>query len=98
MLAAALAGRYGFACIDALGDRTAPLLINATPLGMEGPEADTLAFPEAAIAACATAFDVVALPSETPFLTAAQKRDIFYNNAARFLRLSDAQIARHHGR
>lgn len=31
-----------------------------------------------------------------PFLSAAQKRDIFYNNAARFLRLTPAQIARHH--
>jgi len=35
---------------------------------------------------------------EAPFLTEAQKRDIFYNNAARFLRLSEAEIARHHGR
>jgi predicted TIM-barrel fold metal-dependent hydrolase len=35
---------------------------------------------------------------EAPFLSAAQKRDILYNNAARFLRLSDADIARHHGR
>ena len=33
-----------------------------------------------------------------PFLTAGQKRDILYNNAARFLRLSSAEIARHHGR
>jgi len=33
-----------------------------------------------------------------PFLTAAQKRDILYNNAARFLRLPAAEIARHHGR
>lgn len=32
------------------------------------------------------------------FLTEEQKRDILYNNAARFLRLSDAEIARHHGR
>lgn len=32
------------------------------------------------------------------FLTAEEKRDIFYNNAARFLRLSEADIARHHGR
>jgi uncharacterized protein len=31
------------------------------------------------------------------FLSEAQKRDIFYNNAARFLRLSDEQIAAHHG-
>ena len=35
---------------------------------------------------------------EAPLLTPAQKRDIFYNNAARFLELSDAEIACHHGR
>lgn len=33
---------------------------------------------------------------DAPFLTPAQKRDIFYNNAARFLRLSKEEIARHH--
>ncbi len=33
-----------------------------------------------------------------PFLTPEQKRDILYNNAARFLRLTDQDIARHHGR
>ncbi len=33
-----------------------------------------------------------------PFLSEEQKRDIFYNNAARFLRLSEEEIARHHGR
>jgi len=33
-----------------------------------------------------------------PFLSDDQKRDIFYNNAARFLRLSPEQIAKHHGR
>lgn len=32
------------------------------------------------------------------FLTAEQKADILYNNAARFLRLSDEEIARHHAR
>ncbi len=32
------------------------------------------------------------------FLSAEQKADIFYNNAARFLRLSEEEIARHHGR
>ena len=40
----------------------------------------------------------IAIVEECPFLTAEQKRDIFYNNAARFLRLSEAEIARHHGR
>lgn len=33
---------------------------------------------------------------KAPFLTPKQKRDIFYNNAARFLRLSDKEIAKHH--
>jgi predicted TIM-barrel fold metal-dependent hydrolase len=31
-----------------------------------------------------------------PFLSNTQKRDILYRNAARFLRLSEAEIARHH--
>lgn len=33
-----------------------------------------------------------------PFLSAEQKRDILYNNAARFLRLTDEEIARDHAR
>jgi len=32
------------------------------------------------------------------FLSEQQKRDILYNNAARFLRLSEVEIAKHHGR
>ena len=31
---------------------------------------------------------------QAPFLSAAQKRDIFYNNAARFLRLSPEELRR----
>ncbi len=34
---------------------------------------------------------------DAPTLTSEQKRDILYNNAARFLRLSQEEIARHHG-
>ena len=34
---------------------------------------------------------------EAPFLSAEQKRDILYNNAARFLGLSEATLDRHHG-
>lgn len=33
---------------------------------------------------------------DAPFLSAEQKRNIFYNNAARFLRLTKEQIAEHH--
>jgi predicted TIM-barrel fold metal-dependent hydrolase len=38
----------------------------------------------------------IAVIEEAPFLSEEQKRDILYNNAARFLRLSDEEIARHH--
>jgi uncharacterized protein len=40
----------------------------------------------------------IAIIEEAPFLSEEQKRDIFYNNAARFLRLSEEEIARHRGR
>jgi uncharacterized protein len=40
----------------------------------------------------------IGIIEEAPFLTDPQKRDILYNNAARFLRLSEADIARHHGK
>lgn len=33
---------------------------------------------------------------QAPFLTSSQKRDILYNNAARFLRLTAAEIAADH--
>lgn len=38
----------------------------------------------------------IASITEADFLTAEQKRDILYNNAARFLRLTPEQIAKHH--
>jgi hypothetical protein len=40
----------------------------------------------------------IAVIAEAPFLTAAQKRDILYDNAARFLRLSSDEMARHRAR
>jgi hypothetical protein len=33
---------------------------------------------------------------DAEFLSSEQKRDIFYNNAARFLKLSEEEIAKHH--
>lgn len=68
----ALAQQYDYIWRPDLPDRAAPLLINVTPLGMEGPDADALAFPEVMIADCAIAFDVVAQPAETPFIRAAR--------------------------
>ena len=66
----AIADRYGFGwAAEPTGQ--AALLVNATPRGMTGPDADVLAFPPDMIAACTTAFDVVQYPVETPFLRAA---------------------------
>lgn len=69
----ALAAQYGYAWQADLPEVGAPLLINVTPLGMEGPDAGELAFPPELIAEGALAFDVVAQPAQTPFIIAAQQ-------------------------
>ena len=66
----AIAGAYGFGWSAEPPASGAALLINVTPLGMEGADADTLAFPPDMIAAAQTVFDVVALPAETPLVRA----------------------------
>lgn len=40
----------------------------------------------------------IAVIEEAPFLSKNEKRDVLYHNAARFLRLSEEEIARHHKR
>lgn len=42
--------------------------------------------------------DAIQAIEEAGFLSEEQKRDILYNNAARFLGLGEEEIARHHGR
>lgn len=68
----ALAAQYGYDWLADMPEQGAPLLINVTPLGMEGPQSDALAFSPDQIAACTVAFDVVAQPAQTPFIRAAQ--------------------------
>ncbi|WP_242676913.1 shikimate 5-dehydrogenase [Rhodococcus sp. ABRD24] len=69
----ALARTYGFEWRSDLGVARPQLLINATPVGMaDGPDADALPFPEAAVAAADAVFDVVAAPSDTPLIRAAR--------------------------
>ena len=68
-----LAELYGFRWLEELGDSTADVIVNITPIGMAGgPDADALSFPEAAIDAARVVFDVVALPAETPLIKAAR--------------------------
>ncbi|HEY0290201.1 MAG TPA: shikimate 5-dehydrogenase [Pseudomonas sp.] len=64
----ALARSAGFQWQAQLGAERPRLLVNVTPLGMIGAQADELAFDKAAIEAADTVFDVVASPARTPFI------------------------------
>jgi shikimate dehydrogenase len=68
----ALAGKYGYRWVGDDPQPGAEIIVNVTPLGMNGPEADALAFPLAHVAAAGTVFDVVAFPAETPLVRAAR--------------------------
>ena len=69
----ALADLYGFDWSPEVGEATAEVLVNVTPIGMAGgTEEHALAFSDEAIAGAAVVFDVVALPSETPLIAAAR--------------------------
>lgn len=73
-LGSALAERYGY---DWTPDEPEPgaaeLLVNVTPMGMQGPDAGVLSFAPEAIAAASVVFDVVAFPAETPLILAARE-------------------------
>jgi shikimate dehydrogenase len=71
----ALAERFGAAFLPR-PEAGFDLLVNVTPLGMAGPDAGELAFPEAAIRAATRVFDVVALPVETPLVIAARSAGV----------------------
>lgn len=66
-----LADLYGFRWRAELGDSSANVLVNVTPVGMAGgSDVDSLAFPASAVAAARAVFDVVAVPAETPLVKA----------------------------
>jgi shikimate dehydrogenase len=69
----ALAARYSASWVPDLGAEHPDVLVNATPIGMAGgPQAGDLPFDDAAIRAAEVAFDVVAMPAETPFVRRAR--------------------------
>ena len=70
----ALASGCGYAWREELGELRPQMLVNVTPLGMEGgPDADTLAFSREQVEAAQWIFDVVALPLETPLILLARE-------------------------
>ncbi len=69
----ALADRLGYGWSDDLGDARPEMLVNATPIGMQGgAEADDVAFDRASIEASQVVVDAVALPSETRLVRSAR--------------------------
>ncbi|UOQ87819.1 shikimate 5-dehydrogenase [Agromyces endophyticus] len=70
-LGPALAAQYGYEWVaDDPAPGSADIIVNVTPLGMQGADASALAFSDGHIAAASVVFDVVAFPAETPLILA----------------------------
>jgi len=68
----ALARKYGYRWTAQEPAPAPAVLVNVTPIGMAGPDADALSFSEQQLSAALTVFDVVAFPAETPLVRAAR--------------------------
>jgi shikimate dehydrogenase len=87
-----LADRLGYDYEAVVGKRTAPIIVNVTPIGMAGgPEERERAFDDATIAKARIVFDVVALPSETPLIKAARAAGIRVITGAEVIALQAAE-------
>jgi shikimate dehydrogenase len=88
----ALAQRLDYDYATEVGTREAAIIVNVTPIGMAGaPEATEQAFEVDAIANAHTVFDVVALPSETPLITAARAAGVNVITGAEVIALQAAE-------
>ncbi len=89
----ALAERLGYSYEPGGGaPLTADIVVNVTPIGMAGgAEEGDLAFDERAIRNAHTVFDVVALPSETPLVTAARSAGVRVITGAQVIALQAAE-------
>ncbi|WP_353814628.1 shikimate 5-dehydrogenase [Agromyces sp. SYSU T00266] len=67
-----LAAKYGYAWVADEPEASFDVIVNVTPLGMQGADAAALAFGERFIERASTVFDVVAFPAETPLIAAAR--------------------------
>jgi shikimate dehydrogenase len=88
----ALAQRLGYEYAPDVDGRTADVIVNITPVGMAGAaEESDLAFDGDTISAAHTVFDVVAMPSETPLITAARSAGIAVITGAEVIALQAAE-------
>ena len=88
----ALAERLGYDYAREVGSLAAEIIVNVTPVGMAGgPEESERAYDEAAIVKAHTVFDVVAMPSETPLITAARAAGVGVITGAEVIALQAAE-------
>ncbi|KRB77379.1 shikimate dehydrogenase [Nocardioides sp. Root190] len=87
----ALANRYDASWLPEVGDVRAAVLVNATPLGMRGPDAGVQSFDDAAVAAAAVVLDVVAFPADTPLVRAAHGANRLVITGAEVIALQAAE-------
>jgi shikimate dehydrogenase len=87
-----LADRLGYDYAPEVGDLSAPIIVNVTPIGMAGgPEESEAAFDETTIAKAYTVFDVVAMPSETPLIKVARSAGVKVITGAEVIALQAAE-------
>lgn len=88
----ALAHRLGYDYALDVGELTAPIIVNVTPIGMAGgSEEREPAFETVTIAKARCVFDVVALPSETPLIKAARAAGMHVITGAEVIALQAAE-------
>lgn len=93
-----LAGKYGYRSTVVDPPAGHDVIVNVTPIGMAGPDADALAYDAEHIAAAEVVFDVVAFPAETPLIRAAREAGRSVITGADVIALQAArQFARYTG-
>jgi shikimate dehydrogenase len=68
----ALARKYGYSWAGAEPEPSFDVVVNVTPLGMQGADAAAPAFDERFVDRASVVFDVVAFPAETPLIASAR--------------------------
>ena len=88
---ARIAEKYGFRSTTTDPAPGHAVLVNVTPLGMAGADADILSFSQEHVDAAQTVFDVVAYPAETPLIRAARAGGIPVITGAEVIALQAAR-------
>ncbi|MFV8162637.1 shikimate 5-dehydrogenase [Mycobacterium sp. 134] len=87
-----LAGTLGYEYAPEVGTLTAPILVNVTPIGMaDGPDEHRSAFGPATIESARAVVDVVAMPAETPLISAARAAGLPVITGAEVIALQAAE-------